>query len=138
MTPRRVLDRALARFERAGGCHISTYSTGNHGYAQVGWSTGGKVSVVLAHRAAWEAVNGPIPTSLTVDHICFERRCVNPAHLRLVTREVNAAQQGRTWPRVRGECGHMVSQYSHEGSKPWCKRCWRAKAQLAQMDSVAS
>lgn len=124
MTPARVLTRAATHYTVVGDCWISSYSTANHGYAQLGWADSGKTTVVLAHRAAWEAANGPIPDDMTVDHICFERRCVNPAHLRLLPRAVNAAQHGRNWPMVRGECGHMVPQYSH--GKPWCKRCWRA------------
>ena len=128
MIPQRVLTRAVSRYAVADtGCHISSYSTGNHGYAQLGWGDADGSHVVLAHRAAYVAHYGPIPDGMTVDHTRFERRCVNPAHLRLVTRPENAAQHGRNWPRVMGECGHLVSQYSHTDAKPWCKRCWRAR-----------
>lgn len=43
-----------------------------------------------AHRVAWERANGPIPSGMLIDHICRNRRCVNPAHLRLATRRQNA------------------------------------------------
>lgn len=128
MTPARVLDRAATRYEVDGDCWISTYSTANHGYAQLGWTVDGQSSVVLAHRAAYEAHYGPIPDGMTVDHTCYERRCVNPDHLRLLDRATNAAQHGRNWPMVPAECGHKVPQYSRAGSKPWCKRCWRGRA----------
>lgn len=42
-----------------------------------------------AHRVAWEALVGPIPEALTVDHRCRNRGCVNPDHLELVPNKVN-------------------------------------------------
>jgi hypothetical protein len=51
-----------------------------------------------AHRAAWEFAFGPIPEGMTVDHLCFEPACVNPAHLRLLSRSENCANQRcATW-----------------------------------------
>lgn len=45
--------------------------------------------VVKAHRYAYELVTGAIDSELTVDHLCRNRRCVNPLHMELVTRGEN-------------------------------------------------
>lgn len=42
-------------------------------------------SIVVASRYAWAEANGRDPGRLTVHHTCFEKRCVNPAHLELAT-----------------------------------------------------
>src|SRR5215471_9832391 len=42
-----------------------------------------------AHRAMYELLVGPIPAELTIDHLCRNRRCVNPAHMEPVTRAEN-------------------------------------------------
>ena len=48
---------------------------------------------VGAHRAAYETFVGPIPDGLTVDHLCFNRACINPEHMRLLTASDNARNQ---------------------------------------------
>jgi hypothetical protein len=40
----------------------------------------------LAHRLALELSGTPIPPGLVVVHLCGNKRCCNPAHLRVVTR----------------------------------------------------
>lgn len=45
--------------------------------------------MVLAHRVSYELANGPIPDGLVIDHLCRNRRCVNPAHMEVVTHSVN-------------------------------------------------
>lgn len=44
---------------------------------------------VQAHRWVWELLNGKIPDGLVIDHLCSNRACVAPDHLRLVTQQVN-------------------------------------------------
>lgn len=44
---------------------------------------------VRAHRAYYEKHKGPILEGMTLDHLCRNRRCVNPDHLEPVTIAVN-------------------------------------------------
>lgn len=42
-----------------------------------------------AHRFAYEICVGPIPPGLTIDHLCRNHGCVNPAHIEPVTIKEN-------------------------------------------------
>lgn len=43
----------------------------------------------FAHRIAYRMFKGEIPYGLIIDHICENRKCVNPVHLRAVTLSQN-------------------------------------------------
>lgn len=48
----------------------------------------------LAHRFAYERIGrGELDPDLTIDHLCENKLCVNPAHLEQVTREENVRRQ---------------------------------------------
>lgn len=75
-----------ARRKRDGDCIVWTGALSTDGYGHL------KVQGrdVKVHRYAWERKNGPIPDGLLIDHMCWNRACVNVEHLRLANRTQNA------------------------------------------------
>lgn len=128
--PRHVALRAFVRFTpNESGCHISTYSVASHGYAQIGWTSDGRAIVTTAHRAAWVAAEGQIPEGLTVDHQCRTKRCVNPAHLRLLSNFENARRALYDWPVGTCRNGHPDSDLEQFGSRSRCRTCYAQRNQ---------
>lgn len=58
---------------------------------------------ILAHRAAWEEANGPVPLGLHVCHRCDVPTCVNPSHLFVDTLAGNMADKVSKGRQARGE-----------------------------------
>lgn len=52
------------------------------------------------HRLAFEAVHGPVPKGMVLDHRCRLRCCINPDHLEIVSNRENVK---------RGELPQLVS-----------------------------
>jgi hypothetical protein len=66
-----------------------------------------------AYRYAWESLIGPIPAGMTLDHLCGNRRCVNPDHLRVATQRENALRghspAARNARKTHCNHGHSLS-----------------------------
>ncbi|KZA06714.1 HNH endonuclease signature motif containing protein [Acinetobacter baumannii] len=69
-------------------------SLNDGGYGQINF----KGRPHRAHRIAYEFLVGPIPEGLVLDHLCRNRRCVNPWHLEPVTDEENIRRGRRDSP----------------------------------------
>lgn len=92
-----------------GDCIVSTFAPGSHGYPQAGWQQDGERGGDLCHRIAYVHHKGPIPSDMTVDHVCRNRCCVNPDHLRLLSNRVNATLNGNA---IKTHCprGHEYTE----------------------------
>lgn len=85
---------------------IGSRSDGAYGQFRLPGGVGSKL--VQAHRYAYESLVGAIPDGLTLDHLCENKGCVNPAHLEAVSLAENIR---RSKGRKRDECpkGHVYT-----------------------------
>lgn len=79
-------ERFWPRVTKGAGCWEWTGSVNEDGYGRFAVS---HRKTVRAHRWAYEALVGPIPQGLVIDHLCRNRACVNPAHMEPVTNRTN-------------------------------------------------
>lgn len=82
-----------ARVQIGDGCWNWIGHVRPNGYGTLNF----KGRVHYAHRAFYQLLVSEITSDLVVDHICENRRCVNPNHLRPVTQNENlyCANMGR-------------------------------------------
>ena len=82
-----AFERFMAKIERGpNGCWLWNAHLSRRGYGRFMDAAQRKVQ---AHRWSYEYHREPIPTGLTLDHLCRNRACVNPAHLEPATNRVN-------------------------------------------------
>lgn len=117
---------AEARFwgyvDKSGDCWAWTSNVGRSGYGY--FKLDGRN--VLAHRIAYTWSNGPIPEGMQIDHLCFNRACVNAEHLRLAT----AKQNAESLSVVRAASG-VRGVYQIVGTSQWSARLTHHGVQIS-------
>ncbi len=101
---------------------------------------------IRAHRLAYELVHRvPIPSELTIDHLCRVRHCVNPAHLEAVTKGVNVLRGATTAARhacatvcPRGHAFDATNTYWKPGGARGCRECRRVQCREYQARRLAT
>ena len=80
-----------------GGCWKWTGSVNatGYGYFLLVDELIGKSRMWLAHRYVYTNQEGPIKAGHQLHHVCYERRCVNPAHLRPMPAKAHLILHGR-------------------------------------------
>lgn len=100
---RPAAERFWSMVEKTEACWLWMGAKQPEGYGRFG---AGKGRSPLAHRYAYEQLVGPIPDGLTIDHLCRNTSCVNPAHLEPVSREENAYRGNRNVAKTHCDHGH--------------------------------
>lgn len=101
-----AISRFWRKVEKTPNCWNWTGSLSASGYGSIVDETGKRRA---AHRFAFERLTGPIPSGMLVDHICHNKSCVKPAHLRLATNKQNL--ENLTGPYVNNQSGFRGVSY---------------------------
>jgi len=135
------LERFEAKVDLSGDCWLWTGGLDRYGYGKFTLD----YRTLIAHRAGWELLVGPIESDHELDHTCHDiksgcvpstcmhRRCVNPDHLEPVTRAVHIL---RTVAAGGTECrrGHRYSDentYRRSNGRYECRVCRRLRKAAA-------
>lgn len=134
-----VADRFWSKVDKANGCWQWTAGLSNVGYGAF-WD-GEKMN--KAHRLSYELSVGPIGEGKLIDHMCHNRTCVNPEHLRQVTSKQNienhkGAANVQSKSGVRGvvwvkDCNKWGVYVSHNGKS----RYYGVYESIADAEAVA-
>lgn len=105
------------------GCIEWTAYKNKEGYGWFRLSDG----VIPAHRYAYQALVGPIPDGLVLDHLCRVRHCVRVDHLEAVT---PAENNRRNVYSHATHCRHgheftPENTYNPQGTEQICRTCLR-------------
>lgn len=123
----KTLRRMWAKIQPPEGCWIWTGSAQRKGYSQsisVNESRTRTGKSYLPHRLMFQWFKFDIPPDLTIDHLCKNRRCVNPDHMEPTTLAENV-RRGTKKPYCKH--GHKQipeNRYTAPGSgRQRCRLC---------------
>lgn len=121
-----IWERLFSRVERTVTCWNWKGGTGS-GYGVVYVEGGSR----MAHRISYELLIGPISPGLHLDHLCRNRRCVNPDHLEAVSRKTNILR-GVGTPAVNSrkthcKYGHLLAGKNLVPGRPNDRECLTCK-----------
>lgn len=113
-------------WEKVGDCHLWKAFLDKDGYGSFYF----KKKLRRAHRVAYYFANSDIPDGMVIDHICKHRNCVNPSHLRLITKTQNTLENSRSVGainKMKEFCknGHKFDR--KYGNQRYCSICQAEK-----------
>lgn len=115
------------------GCWVSHLKTCRKGYARI--NVGGVMTFI--HRLAYQAFKGQLEEEMTIDHLCRNTSCFNPAHLEQVTNEENLRRGSPgSYNAIKTHCvrGHEFSQENTyrppNKNERLCRECMRMHGRI--------
>lgn len=142
MLPTSLEEKFWSKVDKSSGCWQWTGSKNANGYGYIARTK--TEPTLLAHRVSLRVHGTEIPSGLVVDHICRNRACVNPKHLRVVTRLVNTFENSESFvvknkakthcPKGHEYAGENVRHYRSGGghTSRTCMACCRARAKASK------
>lgn len=130
--------------DRETGCWNWTAGVTPSGYGKVTWRS----DLTTAHRVMYAWLVGPLPNGYgrdvpVLDHaVCSNRRCCNPAHLRLVSTRDNL-MRGDGPPALNARKTHCKRGHSLDGAplnakgSRVCQECRRMHARAAYTRAIS-
>ena len=129
-TPIPLPPQLASKIDYSGDCWEWTGYCELAGYGKVYWDG----FTIYAHRVMWEVVVGPIPEGLTIDHLCMNRRCVNPGHLRVISLRDNILASPNTLAGINVRKTHCIHghPFNEQNTYKWrgtrsCRTCNRER-----------
>jgi hypothetical protein len=122
-------ERLTRYFTVGGGCWEWTGLRNSAGYGLI--RSGQRR--LMAHRALYEFLVDPVPEGLEMDHLCRNRKCVNPDHLEPVTHRVNMLR-GQTLPAANVAKTECPRGHPYDGLNT---RLWRGQRHCRECNKLA-
>lgn len=85
-------DEEFYKINSQSGCWDFTGATFDTGYGQLRRNR----KIIRAHRYFYEKYKGAVPQGYDLDHLCKNKKCVNPQHLEAVTHYENCLRGSAT------------------------------------------
>lgn len=124
LPPTSMTRKQIQKFQKSieidvlSGCWIWIRGISKDGYAKIYHN--GKDT--YGHRVSYEHWNGKIPDKLQIDHLCRNRKCVNPKHLEVVSTQENSLRGLSPWV-LNSRKTHCPQGHPYIKNKRRCKEC---------------
>jgi len=117
------IQRFFSKVQKTNNCWNWIKNTDRDGYGY--FSVKGKM--FRSHRISYELFKELIPKGLTIDHLCRNRKCVNPEHLEVVSRGENVLRgigiTAKNKQKTHCPQGHEYNKKRTSQGKRICKIC---------------